>query len=307
MIIDAHCHIWEEKLVSKEIKDLMSNALKDGIYDHKSEIFKFDPSQIVNITPKGLVQEMEEAGIDKTVLLALDYDIFFKSKIGYKGYNNYVAGIVEKYPDKFIGFAGIDPRRGIESIVELERCLDIGMTGVKLWPLAGFYPDNPDFYPFYERIQELDVPLLCHTGSSPPHTYMKYNRPIFIDTIAVDFPKIKIIMAHVSNPWTNEALHVAGKNQNVYVDISSYQLTYKISPLIFFQTLISAKMSCGVKKVLFGSDWPIFTPILSQKEWVECIEKMKVPPAIKMMGLPDFTDKEKKMILGENAAKIFGL
>ena len=66
---------------------------------------------------------MDEAGIDKTVILGLDYEYLFKGKISYKEYNDYVANILKEYPDRFIGFAGIDPRRGKEAIQELERCI----------------------------------------------------------------------------------------------------------------------------------------------------------------------------------------
>ncbi len=307
LIIDAHCHIWEEKYISTEMKELVVNSLKEGFYDQHAKHFKFDPALITNVSPEGLVQEMDEAGLDKTILLALDYELAFKGKLSYKEYNDYVAEILKKFPDRFIGFAGIDPRRGLEAISELERCLDQGMTGVKLWPLTGFYPDDPQFYPFYERVEELNVPILCHTGSCPPTTYMKYNRPVYVDKVAVDFPNIKIIMAHIGQPWTNEAISVAAKNKNVFFDISSWQVSYKIAPLALFQVLLTAKTICGVKKILFGSDWPIFTPLLSQKEWVDAINKLQIPPPLKLMGFPEFTEEEKKKILGGNAIRVLGL
>jgi len=60
-------------------------------------------------------------------------------------------------------------------------------------------------------------------------------------------------------------------------------------------------------KILFGTDWPLFTPILSLKKWVRGIKKMKVPPPLQLMGLPEFTEDEKNKILGENARKLLGL
>jgi predicted TIM-barrel fold metal-dependent hydrolase len=290
LIIDAHCHIWEEKLISKE--------QKENLYE-VAQKFHYDQSLIINGTCDRLIREMDEAGIDKTVLLALDYG----------DHNDYVANILKEHPDRFIGFCGIDPRRGKEAIRELERCVEeLGFKGVKLWPLTGFYPDDAAFYPFYERVEELGVPILCHTGVSPPKTYMKYNRPIYVDKVAVDFPKIKFQMAHIGDPWMSEAIAVAAKNPNVYFDISAWEVAFKRVPFALFQTLAEAKMTCGVEKILFGSDWPLFAPILSLKDWVEGIKTMKLPmPFKRMMGIPEFTEEEKKMILGGNAKKVLGL
>ena len=299
LIIDAHCHFWEEELLSNEVQGFLSAISKQ---------FNFDSALLLNASSDRLIQEMDEAGIDKTVLLAVDYEILFEGKISYKEYNNKLAEYINEYPDRFIGFAGIDPRRGKEAIKELERCIgELGFKGVKLWPLTGFYPDDLKYYPFYERVEELGVPILCHTGMGPTGTYLKYCRPMYVDTIAVDFPKIKIIMAHIGIPWTSEAIAVAFKNPNVYIDISMWEVPFKMAPFTFFQTLIEAKFTCGINKILFGTDWPLFAPILSLKEWVDGIKEMKLPPPMKLMGLPEFTDEEKNKILGENAKKVLGL
>ncbi|MHA1361645.1 MAG: amidohydrolase family protein [Candidatus Freyarchaeota archaeon] len=267
-----------------------------------------DKELIMDGTVERLIREMDEAGIDKTVILALDYEFAFKGDVTFRDYNDYVANILKEYPDRFIGFCGIDPRRGKAAIRELERCVEeLGFRGVKLWPLTGFYPDDPQFYPFYERVEELGVPILCHTGMGPPKTYLKYNRPVYIDRIAVDFPGIKFQMAHIGNPWMSEAIAVAAKNPNVYFDISMWEVSFKLAPLAFYQTLIEAKMTCGVGKILFGSDWPLFAPICSLKEWVEGIKTMELPAPLRIMGLPEFTEEERKMILGGNAQRVLGI
>ncbi|MFX1340121.1 MAG: amidohydrolase family protein, partial [Promethearchaeota archaeon] len=299
LIIDAHCHFWEPDLVSDDFKGVLSAIAKQ---------FNFDYSLLSKAGAERLIKEMDEAGIDKTVLLALDGEFIFRSKVTYKEYNDLLAKYMNRYPDRFIGFAGIDPRRGTEAIKELERCVnELGCSGVKLWTLTGFYPDDLKFYPFYERVEELGATILCHTGLGPTGTYLKYCRPIYVDKVAVDFPKINFIMAHMGDPWTKEAIAVATKNANVYLDISAWEPQMKLAPFAFFEALIEAKMTCGINKILFGTDWPLFTSILSLKEYVEKIKKMKLPPPMKMMGLPEFSEEEKNKILGENAKKLFGL
>ena len=299
MIIDVHCHVWEEQYLSEDLRAILVGIAKR---------LNFDLNLILDAGPERLVSEMDDAGIDKTVILGLDYEFLFKGKVSYIEYNNKVAGYVDEYPDRLIGFAGIDPRRGKEAIVELERCIEeLGFKGVKLWPLTGFYPDDMQFYPFYERVEDLGATILCHTGLGPTKTYLKYNRPMYVDTIAVDFPNINIIMAHMGDPWINEAIAVARKNPNVYLDISGLEPILKNAPLVFFQNLFEAKMSCGIDKILFGSDWPLFTPILSLQQYVEGIKKMEVPPPMKLMGVPEFTTEELNKILGDNATNLLGL
>jgi predicted TIM-barrel fold metal-dependent hydrolase len=299
LIIDGHCHVWDEDSLSNDIKEMLESLAKH---------LNYDPKLIFNASPERLIEEMNDAGIDKTFICSLDYEFRFRGNVSFREYNDRLAEMVNQYPERLIGFAGIDPRRGIAAIQELERCiLDLGLKGVKLWPLTGFYPDDRDFYPFYEKVRELEAVIFCHTGIGPFKTYLKYCRPAFVDTIAVDFPEIPIIMAHMGDPWTNEAIAVAIKNPNVYLDISAWEPTFKRAPFALFQTLVQAKMSCGIEKILFGTDWPLFTPILSLKEWVNGIKNMKIPPPLKLMGLPEFTEEEKNKILGENATKLLGL
>jgi len=299
MIIDAHCHIWEEKLMSADMKRIVEAV---------AERFKPQfPEQLTHATIERLIKEMDEAGIDKTVLLALDAALAFPSHISMRDYNDYVAEIVQRYPKRIIGFAGIDPRRGKEALVELDRCVDKGLSGLKLWTLTGFYPDDEQFYPLYERVAELGLPVLVHTGTGPPGTYLKFNRPVYVDKAAVDFPENTFIMAHLGMPWVDEAIAIVIKNPNVYVDISQWQVFSK-TPFVLCQALTQLKMGCGgMNRVLFGSDWPLLTPLLSQKEWVETIKQLSMPPPLQMMGLKDFKEKDKDLLLGENAAGILKL
>lgn len=297
LIIDIHCHVWDEELMLKDLHDYVVTRAK---------LFGADPKLVLDGSAERLVSEMDSAGIDKTVILALDYEFLFRGQITFQEYNDRVAEMVAQFPDRLIGFAGIDPRRGEKALEELERCTEqLGLKGVKLWPLTGFYPDEKDFYPFYKLAEENHIPILCHTGRGPTKTYLKYCRPTNVDTIAVDFPELKIIMAHIGEPWVNEALAVAAKNPNVYTDISAWQPVLRFAPVVLCQTLMEAKMTCGIEKILFGTDWPLFTPVMSSMDWVNGIKNLKLPPPLQMMGMPEFSEKEKEKILGKNAQKIF--
>lgn len=301
MIVDVHCHIWERSMVTGDMEKMLHSV--------NAHFGLQDLENIFDGSPERLLADMDEAGIDKTVILALDPEFTYRAEITFPVYNDYVGGLIHEHPDRLIGLAGIDPRRGKAAINELERCVEgMGFRGVKMWPVTGFYPDDEAFYPFYQRVEQLGAVVLCHTGMGPPPTYLKFNRPVYLDKVAVDFPGIKIIMAHVGQPWVEEALNVSYKNPNVYVDISGWQLSFKKVPLALSQCLATAKAAHdGVGKILFGSDWPLMTEVMSQKEWVETIRSLEHPAPLQVMGLPEITEEDKRMILGGNAAGVLGL
>jgi predicted TIM-barrel fold metal-dependent hydrolase len=178
----------------------------------------------------------------------------------------------------------------------------MGFTGLKLWTVAGFTPDDISYYTLYEAAARLGINILIHTGMGPADTYLWPCQPVRVDRIAVDFREINFIMAHAGNPWIEEALTVAYKNPNVYLDISAWQPMALTFPLGFAQLLSQAKlMHMGVSKVLFGSDWPLFSGTCSQKAWVDTIRNMSHPVPLEMMGLPGLNEEDKEKILGLNA------
>ena len=114
---------------------------------------------------------------------------------------------------------------------------------------------------------------------------LKYSNPMVIDDVAVDFPGLKIILAHPSFPWQEEALSVAQHKPNVYIDLSGW------SPKYFPPILVKYCNSILRKKVLFGSDWPMITP----ERWLSDFEKI------------DIKDELRPDIIKNNAARLLGL
>ncbi len=108
---------------------------------------------------------------------------------------------------------------------------------------------------------------------------------MYMDDVAVDFPDMKIILAHPSFPWQEEALSVATHKPNVYIDLSGW------SPKYFPPILVRYCNGLLKKKVLFGSDWPMITP----DRWLSDFEKINIKDEIR----PD--------IIKNNAAKLLGL
>ena len=208
--------------------------------------------------------------------------------------NEEVAEVAAANADVLIPFASVDPHRP-NAVDEVRRLIrDHGVRGFKFHPnVQAFFPNDRAFYPIYEAIEEAGLPALFHTGHSGIGTglpggggiRLKYSNPMHVDDVAVDFPSLKIVLAHPSFPWQDEAISVALHKQQVYIDLSGW------SPKYFAPQLVRYANTQLRDRVLFGSDYPMITPDRWLADFAEA----------------DFKDEVRPLILKENAARLLGL
>ncbi len=209
--------------------------------------------------------------------------------------NEEVAQFANDNSDIMMAFASIDPHKSKFGAIEARRMIeDYGVKGFKFHPpIQNFHPNDPMAWPIYEVIAEYGLPAIFHTGHSGMGTGMKggggirlkYGQPMMVDDVAVDFPDMKIILAHPSWPWTDESLSMALHKENVYIDLSGW------SPKYFPKQVIHYANTQLKHKMLFGSDFPLIKP----DKWMA---------AAKDAG---FRDEVMPMIMKDNAAKLLGL
>ena len=208
--------------------------------------------------------------------------------------NEEIAGVARANADVLIPFASVDPHKP-EAVDEARRLIrDHGVRGFKLHPnVQAFFPNDEAVYPLYAAIQDAGLPVLFHTGHSGIGSglpggggiRLKYSNPIYVDDVAVDFPDMKIVLAHPSFPWQDEAISVALHKQQVYIDLSGW------SPKYFPPQLVQYANTLLRDRVLFGSDYPMITP----DRWLADFEQA------------GFKDEVRPLILKENAARLLGL
>jgi len=229
-------------------------------------------------------------------IAAVIFPVDAERETGYRRYaNEEVAGIAAENSDVLIPFASIDPWKGKMGVREARRLIrDFGIKGFKFHPtMQGFYPNDRMAYALYEAIEAEGGIALFHTGQTGVGSGMpggngmrlKYSNPMHLDDVAVDFPDLRIILAHPSFPWQEEALAVAQHKPNVYIDLSGW------SPKYFPDILVRYCNSILRKKVLFGSDWPMIAP----ERWLDDFDGIDIKDAVR----PD--------ILKNNAARLLGL
>lgn len=202
--------------------------------------------------------------------------------------NDEVAGFVRAYPDRLIGIASVNLYRPMDGVRELRRCVsDLGFRGLRVVPwLWDLPPDDRRYYPLYAECVELGIPFCLQVGHTGPLCPSEPGRPIpYLDHVALEFPELKIVAGHIGYPWTSEMISLATKYPNVYIDTSAYKSSR------YPRELVDYLRGHGRKKVLFGSNYPMLTP-------VECLRDLS--------GL-ELADETKRMFLYENAERVFSL
>ena len=217
------------------------------------------------ITPAELIDRMDRAHIQHAFLLAekagsTDHRIHKRIPMAS------VARLVQAHPDRFSGLIGIDPTEGMAGLREVERAIKIeGFVGAHLYPhWFEMAPDHARYYPYYAKCCELDIPLQIQVGHclrySAERPLRSVGHPITLDTVACDFPELKLIGIHIGWPWTEEMISVAYKHPNVYIGSDAY------APAYWPEAFVRYLDSWGRQKVLFGTDFPVIEPERAIKE-----------------------------------------
>jgi hypothetical protein len=251
---------------------------------------------------KKLLEMQKKAGIDKTVIFGSDFGLEIGDPVIPVFENNKMyADLAKEHPDKFVALCAIDPRRR-GAIKHVEQCMEEwGMRGMKMHPAAGFYPTDEILYPFYEKCADWGVPIVFHSGAQPAApVYLDQQRPCFIAEAATRFPDTKMIIAHVAMDLWVEAVMFGKLIPNVYFDLSYHQFTYVVQgPEKFFKWIRTLIDECGVSKLLWGTDTPLPSTILSDDQYVKAFLDAYE------QGL--FTKEEMEMMMWRNTAEVFGI
>ena len=241
------------------------------------------------LTPAGenLIASMSEAGVDKAVLQA-------EWMAGdYRPMNQAVARMVERYPDRLVGFATVNPAEDDDMAKVVESAVkEMGMKGINLQPWAyGVAANDKRFYPVYSKCQELGVPITIHVSINfSIGRMMDYGQPMHIDEIACNFPELTIVANHGGWPRVTEMVAVAWKHPKVYIEYGAVSPKYIGTPGTGWDPLIVYGNSLLQDRVLFATD--------SMLPFKRVIEETKALP---------LKEEVKAKWLGGNAARLLNI
>jgi len=242
LITDCHIHIEPYEMFKPGPLELMKQQRADF-----EEIASFRRS------PKAFLEYLDRCGVDRAVLINyVDPDtIGILPEV-----NQFVVDYVKENPKRLIPCGGVHPRHTANILADVERILRLGIRMIKIHPPHQLlYPNDylrgvKELEIIYRAAEENGIPVMFHTGTSIfPGARNKYGDPIYVDDVAVDFPKLRILLAHGGRPlWMETAFFLLRRHANVYLDISG------IPPKMLLKYF--PRLPEIAHKTLFGTDWP---------------------------------------------------
>ncbi len=242
MITDCHIHIHPMEMLRSGALELIKRRRPN-----------FDQIADFGHSPTSLLKYLDEAGVERAVLInyvAPDF-IGFTPTI-----NQYVADYTKENPRRLISCGGLHPRQSQNIMAEVEQFLRLKIRAIKLHPPHQLlFPNDylngvKELELIYRAAEANGLPIIFHTGTSIfEGARNRYGDPMYLDDVAVDFPKLKIIMAHGGRPlWMDTAFFLLRRHPNMFLDISSIPPK---SLLTYFPRLEEIAY-----KTMFGTDWP---------------------------------------------------
>jgi predicted TIM-barrel fold metal-dependent hydrolase len=211
----------------------------------------------------------------------------------------YVAQYVAAHSDKLIGFLSVDPTQDAWQREMHAGHQELGLRGIKLMPMyAGFRPDDGLLDPLWAYASRHQLPVLLHTGTTfLSRAPLDCTLPRHLDPVAIRFPEVKIIMAHLGHPFEGECVAVARKHANVYTDVSA--LHYR--PFQLYQSLMLVQEYGIWHKLLFGSDYP-FTTVQASIDGLRSLNRL-----VEGTALPRLDEQAIEALIHRDSLRILGL
>ncbi|MFX1324194.1 MAG: amidohydrolase family protein [Promethearchaeota archaeon] len=284
MIIDVHVHPFCKE-VSWDDLNKIADAMWSGDPFRRKYMYKMLKNVSENNSIVDYINLMDRFDIDKSIIVSFNvktaYDIILVT-------NEDVANLVDLYPNRLIGFAGIDIPAS-DALDQLEYAItSLNLNGVKLVPpVQKFDISDKKYDGIWEKMVDFNIPLWTHGGHqvSTIGSIAKFGHPLLIDELARRHQDLVIIIGHMGTPWFWDTYSVVLRHPNVYVDISAHPQLYSYFPWDAFTNYNIEN------KVLFASDHPLV-------HWNEIL------PAVKKLPI---TDGFKTRIFYENAKKLLKL
>lgn len=242
MITDCHIHIHPLEMINPPALELI-----------RKKRAKFERIEEYCRSAKAFLKHMDAEGLDRAVLI----NYVGPDVIGFTtGVNQYVADYVKEDPKRLISCGGLHPRQAHNILADVEEILRLKIQMIKIHPPHQLlFPNDylngvKELEIIYRAAEANGIPVMFHTGTSIfPAARNRYGDPIYIDDVAVDFPKLKILLAHGGRPlWMNTAFFLLRRHRNVFLDISG------IPPKLLLKYF--PRLEEIAHKTVFGTDWP---------------------------------------------------
>jgi hypothetical protein len=242
LITDCHIHIEPFEMLKPEALALM-----------KKKREQFDEIEAFSRDANKFLAHMDSIGLDRAVLInyVAPETLGFTAEV-----NPWIVNYCKADPERLLPCGSIHPRHTTNIQADLDNILRLGLRLLKIHPPHQLmYPNaylhgDKNLELIYRTMEANGIPVMIHTGTSVfPGARNKFGDPIYVDDVALDFPKLKILLAHGGRPlWMDTSFFLVRRHPNLYLDVSG------IKP----KTLLDyfPRLQEIATKTLFGTDWP---------------------------------------------------
>ncbi|MCX7838899.1 MAG: amidohydrolase family protein [Anaerolineae bacterium] len=287
MIIDAHTHLFSPNVITQRAQ----YAERDTFFGY---LYASPKARTIGVVE--LLTAMDASGVDRAVVAGWawqNHDVCVEQ-------NTWLIEIARQHRARLSVLCTVQPNAGDAAIRELRRCVESGLVGVGELNAdgQGFRLDDAAFLQLARAASEMGVPLMLHTNEPVGHLYPGKGRLSLAEIYAFvrQVPDLHLVLAHWGGgyPFYELMPEVRAASQNVFYDTAA-------SPLLYAPDVFRVVVNLvGADKVLFGSDYPLILYPRRQKE-------PDMRPFLDEVRAVGLSDEEQRKILGENAARVFGL
>jgi uncharacterized protein len=248
MIIDVHTHTPSHRGPVPEAERVLND--------------KWRPDRVVVASNSWADYDDACAAADVTIA----FNIAVDNPVGATGLpadprrvNESTADFAAADPGRRIGFMSVHPDAP-GCTREVERCQsELGLAGIKLAPnYQLFDPLGGPAHELYALAARRGLPVIIHQGASPIRAaQLRYAHPLLMDEVAIAHPELRLVLAHMGHPWQRDTIVTIRKHPHVYADISA--MVFR--PWSLYESLRLATEWGVTHKLLFGSDFPLATPL----------------------------------------------
>jgi uncharacterized protein len=242
-VTDIHIHIQPWRQMKPAVLEVMRRG-KAAHWDRLIQLME-DPGALLEVMDASGVQRVGLINYPSPDLMGFDDST-----------NDFAARYAAAAPDRLLAFGGVHPRFTTDPEGDVDRLLDLGIRCLKIHPPHQLFPANAytegliALGRIYRRCEERGLPVMIHTGTSIfPGARSKWGNPLEVDDVAIDFPELRILLAHGGRPfWMEEAFFVLRRHPNVHLELSG------IPPSRLLEYFPRLTELAG--KTVWGTDWP---------------------------------------------------
>ena len=183
-----------------------------------------------------------------------------ETTFGLKVRNEDVAEFCRRHGPRFIGFAGVDPHKGMAAVRELETAVrELGLRGLNLQCFELKLAINDKrMYPLYAKCVELDIPVNIHCGINfSTASQMDYGRPIYLDEVMLHFPDLRVCASPPGWPWIEELIGVAWRHPNLHIGIVAVRPKLLALEDSGYRPLLAYGAKMLQDRILTGTSFPM--------------------------------------------------